>query len=81
VTGSEQVTINELARQVREYHEEVTGLRTEVGPAIAFYTRTVETIDDAKQLGRGLGRALKYGTAVGASLVTIFAGLRVMGVV
>lgn len=72
--------MNELARRVNEALEEVQSLRNEVRPAVAFYARLIEAGDDLRGFLRGLGRFIKYGTAVGASVVTILGGLRLLGV-
>lgn len=80
MTGPEQVTVNELARRVSEALEEVQSLRNEVRPAVAFYARMVEAGDDLRGFAHVVGKFIKYGTAVGASVVTILGGLRILGV-
>jgi hypothetical protein len=81
MTGSEQITLARFREDVgvefkavrEELQQSRTDLRKELreefGPALDFY-HTVNSV----------GRALKWGVGIGASIVTIMGGLKVMGV-
>lgn len=84
MTPSENAQFVELRKELvgafdkhkDEVHEEIDKIRTDVQPAIrltAAVTRIAEAVADA-------ARFLKWGAALGASVVTIFVGLRVLGV-
>lgn len=72
MTGREGDRIDTLRLEVHgqmsvlrtDLQAEIGSLRTEIAPAIEFYRTIV-----------GLGRFLKWGVGLGASVVTIVAGL------